>query len=789
MLGLAFFKYMFLWYLKKKFKTGFLDQVSPRDFTLLCKIKKKGLRFDDKLEDVVYQAINGNYFNNQINFLKICPVHDIRELMSVTKKLLKIEKNLMISGLKVDRAIIDLGSTRTFKREELQEEKQQLKEKLKALKTDFEANPLEKFTGWVFVTFETVKDLKEVVRRKSPILHSFWTSFGSNWHPISEPNDIIWENWGVSMSRRMLLRVIVLILALLIVIVNLGAILFLKYIQKLANGNDTKGDSIGSVFVSIAISLCIGIFNFLIKTLLIFVTRFEMFQTKTTYFASIVFKVSAALFANRALILLFVSKILYNDWGIFGSSKLTGTVFISIFITMAIDLTLFILDPTFVVRWYKRRLIRNETKIDKLPFLQLEANEAFEGLNFDIAEAYFLVFSSVYLAFFYQAVLPYGLLATVFEVGVKFAVIKYVLVKRCKRPHNLEVEFTLDMFRQFEYGIGILAIGYMVFAVILTPTGTNLGALYILALIFGGFEMFFGSKIWSFFWRRRGKGDITETFDFYEKSFPVDYDRLNPTTQSKAFPKFLEKIKMNDPRTTSPLDQIAEAEDDKLAMEDYAVYSDSTVPLVEKQVFKISLSSTIKTRNHHRSQETQLPNLYLIQEDLMFEKQRLDATMKDSEFKGSTDEPAARRKTRFTVCDIQNTQNLLQKIKMDSDCIVEARRASGLPMSGHMIPPIQNLVEAVSLERQKLDVEAGLGKEMPQPMPADPMDLDYTQTFEDFSTKPTERVVKTSIQNQLTSDRVMQVTFQETKAELPPELTDRPPDSQMPSYAELPKKR
>lgn len=621
-LALILFKYLFYFYLARKYGTGLANQVSPCDFTLLCKVRKAVITDEASIPSLVDAAVNGDSSQERINALKICPVHDIKELVNVTRSLMLVEKKLMISHHKIDRTIISIRKRDEPILEELEKEKLRLKDRLSALRQELDLRPMTKFTGWVFVTFATVRELEAVQRRRSPLLTRFFSAWYSNWLRVPEPNDILWENWRVSFAQRLCLRVGVFMVVFFMIAVNLGVILFFNYLQKLANGGRTGDSSVGAVFLSVVISIVIGFFNFLIKIVLIWVTKFEAFKTKTDQFASIVFKITTCFFANRALILLFVGKILEDDWAVFGPAKVTGTIFISIFVNALLDILMYLCDPVFLVRWYKRRIIMKEKDFSKLPFLQFEANEAYEGLDFNIAEAYFLQFSSVYLAFFYQAVLPWGLLAAVGEVGAKFLVIKWVLIKRCKRPHDLEFEFNLAMFRQFEIGIGILAIGFVIFHAILVPSPVRLNVFYILALVFGGFEMFIGSNPVNYFFRRKTAKHVPEDFEFYEKTFPVDYDRLNPTTQFRCFPKFLEKIRMQD---KVPLDQLTESVGNhpaNPAIADYAMHNGG-VALADQQIFKLHSQVHIRLRDQSHVHNSQgMPNLYMLQEEILQQKRR-----------------------------------------------------------------------------------------------------------------------------------------------------------------------
>lgn len=91
----------------------------------------------------------------------------------------------------------------------------------------------------------------------------------------------------------------------------------------------------------------------------------------------------------------------------------------------------------------------------------------FEGMRFDIWDAYFMQFKTLSVAFFYQAFIPYGLLIGMVEMILKYYVLKYYLIRRCTIPTDLEFAYTRKMVKLLELMIFILALGYLVFDMIL----------------------------------------------------------------------------------------------------------------------------------------------------------------------------------------------------------------------------------------------------------------------------------------------------------------------------------
>ena len=681
-------KYCFYFWIFRNYKRNLNQRISAKNFTLLAKVNTELIGTSQSLEELVKSAINPSFDPEVIEYKKINPIYDIKELMDLIKRLMVLEKKLAIEKLKIDGRLFSLNK-KLSNYDGLELEKKKLREKLSLISNESDFDKKYKFTGWVFITFKTVQDLLKVRQRKSHLLRNFCFSLQSQWREVPEPNDVIWENWGFNWYQRMLTRGMIFMALLLIIGVNFGMILGLKYLQFKFTANSGE---ITSVVISVIISLCIGIVNYLIKVLLIYLTKFETYKTKTDLFASIVFKVSACQFVNKALIVLVVNKLISGDWGIFGSAGVTGTIFISMLVNVIIDVCVCLLDPSHLYKLYKQYRVRRKDSQSKSVFLQCEANEAFEGIEFDISEAYYLHFSTIYVAFFYQAILPYGLLVAIIEVCLKYMGLKWVLIKRCKKPDDLEFEFTVKMIRQFEYGICLMAVGFIVFSAIFSVSVFAIHPCYIVGLVLGGLEFFVGINIPILFCGKNYNSKIQGDFESYETSFPVDYDRLNPITQKKAFRVFMERIKLEDPLHRITLDQWTEhdSRDTQNALNEYAIYGNKQLNLADQQLFQTVLLPNINPRGNRNRKSDDLPNLYQFQEDML-------QNNRQSLFKPLN-------KARETMSSYlgnfeRRRSSVLQTLNLFSVNMVEMRESSE-PDSESKIPAIENFEKVLTFEKE-----------------------------------------------------------------------------------------
>ena len=176
-------------------------------------------------------------------------------------------------------------------------------------------NPAQYALGTAFITFAT-KQITDVVENNwsttfdfslkniSKLFSSnkFYTvtrSSGQTQVPIKverspDPNDIKWENLGVSMGDVLKSRVITFFCTLFLLGCSFGAILGLKVGQYKMNqdsqANDLSLSSVRFRVLSVCITLVIMSINFIIGKVVRYLTYLERHWTETAFFQSFVIK-------------------------------------------------------------------------------------------------------------------------------------------------------------------------------------------------------------------------------------------------------------------------------------------------------------------------------------------------------------------------------------------------------------------------------------------------------------------------------------------------------------------
>ncbi len=118
------------------------------------------------------------------------------------------------------------------------------------------------------------------------------------------PNDLIWGNFGVTLSNALFRRALTAIATLLLLGASFGAMLGLKVLQYNMNKDSPKGldFSISSLkfrIISVCITLVIMIINQLLSRLIRVLTFVERHWTKTLYYQSLTIKIVVVRFCKE----------------------------------------------------------------------------------------------------------------------------------------------------------------------------------------------------------------------------------------------------------------------------------------------------------------------------------------------------------------------------------------------------------------------------------------------------------------------------------------------------------
>lgn len=509
-------KYLFLSYVKKFEMSVNGDRITPSSFTAQV-INIKDIEESKKLPLFFESTVPG------VEVLKVNLVYNISEFYTTITKLVDLESKLVLLERKGLNSIVRYKYY-VIKRYELQKKYWDMQ------KTSAYIGASKKlFTGTAFVTFGYQSHLADILAKLQYKIGNI-TIQKSKYNVLlcQEPQDIIWENFGLTKRQYYTRKITSIFISLILIFISFIIIILIKVVQE-----RYYVDSVLSrvyYFIALIISLVIVVINILFKLSLVRLSFWEKRLSHTETNTSMVFKISVAYFVNTAILILIVNlAIKYRIWT---SDGLLGNVQVIQIVSMFTSSVFDLLNPFYFYRkfkrWYYDREIRQSYKNNSV--VQYDLNAASEGQIFSISDKYCFLFKLISVVFFFQTIMPYLHIMGVIELLITYWVQKYILVKRAQRPKDIAFNFSLAMTRGFDVTIIIMTVGFLVFKIVLTKTISIFAILVVCLTVLS----FFASEGISckFF---KSSHQITSNKHFSEvcKSFSYDYDRLNPITIEK----------------------------------------------------------------------------------------------------------------------------------------------------------------------------------------------------------------------------------------------------------------
>lgn len=516
-------KYIFFYYVVRKFKAHNDAFSTAADYTLCIHIPRVvQLQTEADIDSEIDYQINKfkRDEDKRIKFLKKSLIFDTKEHVQLIQEKLAVGRLLRIAHLKKDKKIDKLESQRA-----------EIVERIKGIRAEYRRNPFSNFTRWCFVTFSTQEDTQTVYRRNGTRFR--WIHKSPNFQRAPEPPDVFWENWGLNYGQRLKRRLVSLAVTLTIICLDFGLILGAKYAQVRADKLESK---VATFFINQTISIMVTICNFIISAAIIRLAEYESHRTIGDFYTAIVWKSTYSAFINTALVVLIANRVAKEDptWGLFEFNGLMGSMFIMMLNHIVTDVVLLIFAPGLFVRLAKLYFVRKAAKAQDPNYFQIWANESYEPLRMETYSYYMFVLKAVCLAFFYQAILPYGLLLAMVELTLKYWVLKYLLVSRFRKPIEHQLNFSMDMIELFEFVIFVLALGFVVFSIIFVGWDVMKRPLTLLVLIVAFVEWVAGLSLIDLV---IGKGadwadnpQDSPPYENIEHAICYDYDLMNPLT-------------------------------------------------------------------------------------------------------------------------------------------------------------------------------------------------------------------------------------------------------------------
>ena len=488
--------------------------ISINDFTLYV----SGL--DQNLENKEIMKIFRENYYNYFNVVKVNKIYDISLFVDLLTEYLQMQKQMY--------HLKKMHEDYSDKYSKLSEKFNILHKKIENLKQNFNSN---KFTGSAFITFNTEDEMQSTIKfyKKSLLTSKYKVK------RATQPSDVIWENYGLSKSSKILRRLLSITIALILITLCFFLLIFIKKIQ--SKYNDEKNNILVWIY-SIIISIIITILNYLLRISLYKTTEFEKRPSFSGFEISIVWKISFAQFLNSGVVLLIGEQIVNGNDGLYDIDGAANNMLVIMGMNTFSNALSTFFDPFYFFKLFKRYFLERKMKSEEeAPVFQYEVQEVFEKDDFGFELVNYTSFKTLSISLFFMPIIPFGLVFGILEIFFNYFVWKWILVYRSKIPKELGFFFTRYMIKLFELNLIIMALGYLTFDLIILHT---VNFLTIILLVISILQSIFLQA--DFILKKKGDRFHDKTYEESKYNFPNEYDRLNPVTQRKAYHDWLETL-------------------------------------------------------------------------------------------------------------------------------------------------------------------------------------------------------------------------------------------------------
>ena len=466
-----------------------------------------------------------------------------------------------------DSLLERINECKQEKRAELMKAKRRIDDKMKIMRA--KGLPL---TGTAFISLEKAEQayyLREKYKRSRLYHHCNklrWNK-GYEMTRAPEPTDINWENLGQHFIVKALRRTFTFFIIVLMVLLVFFIITILTSYQFTLEGDDHW-----ILIINIAISLAIVILDPVICFIIAQLVKAERHTSKTNFINSAAVAMTISKFINNAFTIILARPVLSwyyrNDLKTPSKWKLTGITSVRDFLALAdmyghagVNPNMFVnilantytnvLTVFFDPEWLLKRLQRwwVSRKGDKNNLTQAEANELFEGADYEIEERYGYLVSTFVLQCMYAGALPMTTPIVIIGMIINYWADKQFFLRRVALPHSLGNTVQKEMTEYLEWGPLFYAIGNAMYyysiqdstnAYVFDATSSTMLLIYLFAAI-SILNMWLPMEsINRCLFPIREAPIETLTYEQARGLFISDYEIENPLTRKRAFMKLMQ---------------------------------------------------------------------------------------------------------------------------------------------------------------------------------------------------------------------------------------------------------
>ena len=528
------------------------ENTTPSDYTLMI----SGLRKDlGTVEEVKEELSIDGVTPVEVNMtLKIdVYVNYKQKYLEVEKKIKDLELNKMLKTTSCCMKEVSI--------KDLQRQRDKLKtEIIKFLKQLDDIKKSKLFTGIVFASFETCKNLELfqanfpktyvglILRYCKYFLYKYVLRCLSrsearrlekslNFYVVNapEPTDIKFENLGFSFWNRVGRGLLTYTVTFVLLSLNLVIIWTIENSQDQSNSSD-----FGKYFISFLISLAVFVMNLILIRVLKLLNRFEKDHSTTSANLTLSIKLTMFTFINSA-----VAPLVAVNFSNMQKSETIKRTILLIFLSNVFNTPFsYFFDMNRIKNLFLRRsAIKSLETKGYINRTQRELNQIFQNADIKIADKFGYLGKTTLMTLFYAPVFPLvvviSLISLIVHCFTEILLIKY----RYSKPDDINKNIADFYITYFKVGIFLFCLGDYIWLknslVIFEYSKINLILGLIILVLpvhlivpseFGLLNSNFLKKTWQ------------EVFFMFD----TDFARTNPITRNKGLEKYFNKLQENE---------------------------------------------------------------------------------------------------------------------------------------------------------------------------------------------------------------------------------------------------
>ena len=523
----------------------------------------------------------------------------------------------------------------------LEKQKSDLEKQIEFEINNFQILSESNFTGYMFVSFNYIKDKEEILKQYPNHFFDIFIDFiknikyylccccigkgekmkfrkkkGINIEDPPEPEDLYFENFKYSGRQRFLKIVLFFFVCILIIGVSLAIVLGFTYWQDKVLQDNKKINLFVKYLFSIFITIVTTIINEVVKPLLEKFTFWECHLSRTNYYLSLSVKIAIFTFFNSAIVPLIAKHLAVKkrikeiNYNIDRNNLIVDDMFM-MFLANAILTPIFwtFVNIPYLIRRLRICLIEKNKEPDKHHYMtQKKLNKLYEYRDMDISYKYAYLAKTTAMSLFYLPIFPIGFIISFLGFVLGYFLELYNFTHNYKRPEMLDETISKSYANYFIVILFIGGVGDLFFFYEIFPSrGFSLANFIIfLVLIFVPYTKFLKCNF-------IGEKEKSEYYpqalsDIYFK-FYNDYQRQNPFTKKLGLTNYLTALKEKGYLSKNAFNT-AMANIDKLnLMEIYYGISRGNIPQIHQSIMANTNNKSISGNNINIRQSLVNPNI------------------------------------------------------------------------------------------------------------------------------------------------------------------------------------